>query len=134
MRPGVATASVDGGFVVYVESELHPAAIQAIEALMAVGRVRRTEGDLQVLAAISLGAAIERFRSTVTFAAVVDSYRRSHKHAVNDEQIRAAVQRNRTRDEAAAELGITTRRLYDHCKRLGLSARRNRKSTTSDKT
>ena len=131
-RGSIDARIVEGGQVWYREADASPLALEAIDALAAIEAIRRKSGDYRVLAAVDFGQALERLRATAAFAAALDSYRRSHRQAVTDDQIRAAVVAHRTRAEAAAALGITTRRLQDHCKRLRLPAKRNRKPTISD--
>jgi hypothetical protein len=86
--------------------------------------------DAAIVEAMNLAAAWERLRADALLAGDVASYRRSHKRAVSDDQIRAAVSSTRTQAEAAAVLGISARRLSTHEGRLGI--RRNRKPPTSD--
>jgi bacterioferritin-associated ferredoxin len=75
---------------------------------------------------------VERVNVEALLAEALDSYRRSHQRAVTDDQIRKAVASHKTRTEAAAELGITTRQLQTRCRALGLLTTRNRKPTSSD--
>jgi hypothetical protein len=131
-RPGVSSWRVDGGFICFRKVDHHPAVIEAVEALQAIMHVQSETGDRKVLAALSLGRALERLRLTAGLASALDSYERSHRPAVTDEQIRKAVASHKTRTAAAAALGITTRRLQDRCKLIGLPPKRNRKPTTSD--
>lgn len=126
MRLDVASRTVDGGFVVYRESELHPAAIEAIEALAAILRVRRAEGALQVLAAMSLGAAIERAKASARWAGVLDAYRRGRRRSpLTDEQIRAVSASYAKQVDAAAKLGVGPRQLRNHWRRLGIKKRKS---------
>lgn len=129
-RPGVTTASVDGGFVAYRKADVHPAVIEAVEALGHLQDVRRDEGDLRVLAAMSFGAALERAKATARWAGPLEARRSSlrnlkNKPTLTDDQIEAALREHRTKAEAAAALGIGERWLYDL--RMAMRAR-NRKS------
>jgi DNA-binding NtrC family response regulator len=86
--------------------------------------------DAAIVEAMALAAAYERLRADKAFAGAIDSYRRSHRPAVTDDQIRAEMKRTKGRQNlAAARLGISERQLSTRVARLGL--RRNRKSTTS---
>jgi hypothetical protein len=71
MTPGYSYVSVAGGHVAYQKREAHPGVIEAVEALAAVEHVRRSAGESRVLAAVALGAALERTRTAAAFARAI---------------------------------------------------------------
>jgi Bacterial regulatory protein, Fis family len=85
--------------------------------------------DDAIVEAICLAATFERFRADRACAAAIESFRRSHRPVVSNDQIRAVMSASDTRADAAAKLGISERQLRTRLRRM----KWDRKSTTSAK-
>lgn len=128
--PGCTCEAIDRGVALYRTGDVPPGVPEAVEALYQIREVRQAAGEARVLAAVYLGAAIERARATEAFAGAIDSHRRStrylrNRQSVTDDQIRAAFDKYPRQKDAAAALGIEPRMLRNHEKRLGLKKRQS---------
>lgn len=126
---GCTCAAIDRGVAIYRTGDVPPGVPEAVDALYQIREMRQANGDAKALAAVYLGAALERARASEAFAGPLDSYSRGRaKPVTSDAAIAKRIAERKPGErwaDIAAALRMSERQLRTRRERLEA---KNRKS------